>query len=154
MTLKLQDFLTLLVFFSIAAKCQSITIPLCRGLRSNFTQFPNVLGHKNQSQANVGLMKFAPLLKAGCSPVLPHFLCSVYAPPCRQSEPVVPPCRESCGLARRDCRSVIKETSFDWPGELTCKNFPRIGKQPCSSGPINEPPSRPPSQRGNHVNVL
>lgn len=51
-------------------------------MKYDFTQFPNLLQHTYQVDAEMELAQFRPLIQVQCSLDLEAFLCAVYMPPC------------------------------------------------------------------------
>lgn len=64
------------------ARCEEITIPMCRGIGYNLTSFPNEMNHETQEEAGLEVHQFWPLVEIKCSPDLKFFLCSIYTPLC------------------------------------------------------------------------
>ncbi|XP_041799352.1 uncharacterized protein LOC121611050 isoform X1 [Chelmon rostratus] len=104
------------------AACEAITVPQCKGLSYTETVLPNVVGHKLQSDAELTLSTFSPLLQHRCSPHLKSFLCSVYIPECVSGK-ARPPCRTLCEHVRSSCVSVLTSFGFQWPESLRCEAF-------------------------------
>ncbi|XP_041842719.1 atrial natriuretic peptide-converting enzyme-like [Melanotaenia boesemani] len=104
------------------AICQPITVPLCKDLPHTETILPNILGHKTQEEAGLGIHQFLPLVNAECSPYLKPFLCSVYVPKCVSERPQ-PPCRTLCEQARSGCASLMSSFGFQWPDSFRCEAF-------------------------------
>ncbi|XP_070821650.1 uncharacterized protein [Chaetodon trifascialis] len=104
------------------ATCQTITVPLCKGLPYTETVLPNAAGHTTQSDAALTLTTFVPLLQVECSPHLKSFLCSVYTPKCVSGRPR-PPCRTLCEHVRSSCEPVLSRFGFPWPEALRCEAF-------------------------------
>lgn len=44
-------------------KCETITIPLCKGIGYNSTAFPNSYGHEKQEEAGLEVHQFYPLVE-------------------------------------------------------------------------------------------
>lgn len=44
-------------------RCQEITIPMCRGIAYNYTQFPNALDHDTQEEAGLEVQKHPFFIK-------------------------------------------------------------------------------------------
>ena len=59
---------------------------------------PNSLGRVDQEKINQELMQYDKLIGVKCYPLLPLFLCSIYAPKCIPSTGgfLIPPCRSLC----------------------------------------------------------
>ncbi|XP_044062938.1 uncharacterized protein LOC122881180 [Siniperca chuatsi] len=104
------------------ATCQTISVPLCKGLPYTETVLPNILGHKTQDDAGLEVNQFAALVKVECSPHLKPFLCSAYTPECVSGKPR-PPCRTLCEQARSGCESLMNKFGFQWPEALRCEAF-------------------------------
>ncbi|XP_072769154.1 uncharacterized protein [Nerophis lumbriciformis] len=102
--------------------CQSITVPMCKGLAYNQTIMPNVLGHNTQEDAGLHLNSFYVLANVECSPHLKPFLCSVFTPECVAGK-AKPPCRTQCEQVRSSCEQVLKQFGFSWPLALECTVF-------------------------------
>lgn len=117
-----------------SAKCEPIRVDLCRGLGYNVTGMTNDL----QSEAEITLQTFTPLIQFGCSAQLHFFLCSVYVPMCTEkvSNPIGP-CRSLCESVRMRCFPVLQEFGFPWPAALNCSNFPKENNHEsmCMEGP-------------------
>lgn len=106
-------------------KCEKITIPLCQSVGYNLTYMPNKFGQKTQADAGLVVHQFWPLVLIGCSPLLKHFVCSLYAPMC---DPVylkeIVPCRSLCENVRDSCSAIMEKHGFPWPKHLQCSQFP------------------------------
>jgi len=48
-----------------AARCEPITIPLCKDIQYNETIMPNLLNHQRQEDAGIEVHAFFPLVKVG-----------------------------------------------------------------------------------------
>lgn len=98
---------------------------LCKDMPYNLTLFPNMLHHRNIGEAIKEMDPFSPLIKVRCSEYLQTFLCSVYAPVCREAvSDIMYPCRSICEKARQGCSALMKKFNFFWPDDLDCMNFP------------------------------
>eukprot|EP00111_Clytia_hemisphaerica_P021634 TCONS_00063634-protein len=108
-----------------AKKCEKITIPLCKDVGYNETYMPNNFGQSSQFEAGLIIHQFWPLVLINCSPLLKHFVCSLYAPMC---DPIyfkeIVPCRSFCEDVRDSCTAIMKNNGFDWPSHLKCEQFP------------------------------
>ena len=102
-----------------------VQITMCTSIYPN-ASFPNFRDHATQEDANKELIQFLPLIEGGCSNAIVHFLCSIYAPFCqaRNSEIVLPPCRELCEYVYNGCERPLRDFGLPWPPHLTCTNFP------------------------------
>ncbi|CAL4186659.1 unnamed protein product, partial [Meganyctiphanes norvegica] len=107
----------------LSPKCEAIEIPMCQSMPYNTTVMPNILGHNNQNEAGLAINMFYPLVKAGCSPDLKHFLCSVYIPNCGKGSNPAPPSRNMCMSARSGCEELMNRFEFYWPEYLECNLF-------------------------------
>jgi hypothetical protein len=50
-----------------SSKCERITIPMCQDMPYNLTRMPNLMGHKDQSEAAIQVHEFIPLVEIRCS---------------------------------------------------------------------------------------
>ena len=104
--------------------CEDIRIEICHDVGYNVTSMPNFVGHELQSDAELQLQSFIPLISYGCSSQLKFFLCSVYVPMCTEKVPVmIGPCRPLCESVRSRCAPVLSELGFQWPSALNCSKF-------------------------------
>ncbi|CAH1255482.1 FZD8 [Branchiostoma lanceolatum] len=64
-------------------------------------------------------------LRAARTPLVKEFLCTLYAPPCREDAPdAVPPCREMCESSYSGCAVLMTQYGFKWPDVMNCSRFP------------------------------
>uniref|UniRef100_A0A1I7XP12 Frizzled-4 n=1 Tax=Heterorhabditis bacteriophora TaxID=37862 RepID=A0A1I7XP12_HETBA len=124
---------------SSGRKCTPISIPMCMDLPYNSTVYPNLLNHQTQSDAQMAIGQFSPLVKVKCSEDIKLFLCTVYAPVCTQLEQPIQPCRDLCLSAKNGCESLMIKFGFRWPEQLDCSHFPVdgicVGENKTSSTP-------------------
>ncbi|XP_008308022.1 frizzled-4 [Cynoglossus semilaevis] len=127
--------------------CDPIRISMCQGLGYNVTKMPNLVGNVLQSDAELQLTTFTPLIQYGCSSQLKFFLCSVYVPMCTDKVPIpIGPCGSMCLSVKRKCLPVLQEFGFVWPEVLNCSLFPPQNdhNHMCMEGPVDEdPPYQP-----------
>ncbi|KAJ3590898.1 hypothetical protein NHX12_008846 [Muraenolepis orangiensis] len=129
--------------------CDPIRIAMCQGLGYNVTKMPNLVGNVLQSDAELQLTTFTPLIQYGCSSQLKFFLCSVYVPMCTDKVPIpIGPCGSMCLSVKRKCLPVLNEFGFIWPEVLNCSLFPPQNdhNHMCMEGPGDEEvhhPARP-----------
>lgn len=98
---------------------------LCKDMPYNSTLFPNSLDNRNIEEAIKEMNVFTPMIRVDCSEFLQTFLCSVYAPFCREEvNGIMYPCRSICEKAKEGCSELMKRFKFKWPKYLDCKNFP------------------------------
>lgn len=112
-------------------KCEPLTYGVCRQMKYNRTMFPNILGHRKQSEATVSVKLLNPLLKIGCSPDVLAFVCSVYFPMCTSINKRIPPCRSLCLDVKKKCLGIIQNFGYAWPAELNCNQFPVVRTEIC-----------------------
>ncbi|XP_071393582.1 frizzled-4 [Centroberyx affinis] len=128
--------------------CDPIRISMCQGLGYNVTKMPNLVGNVLQSDAELQLTTFTPLIQYGCSSQLKFFLCSVYVPMCTDKVPIpIGPCGSMCLSVKRKCLPVLNEFGFIWPEVLNCSLFPPQNdhNHMCMEGPGDEEaPFHPP----------
>lgn len=110
-------------------KCENITVNLCKDVGYSQTIVPNLIGNRNQKEADSDLQRFSHLISSKCSPFIKLFLCSVYVPVCTSLEHALPPCRSLCLLAKDGCEQFMKRFGFSWPEILRCDKFDNL--QPC-----------------------
>ena len=102
----------------------------------NSTQFPNLLFHANQEEAETGLNLFQELIKTDCSPLLKPFLCSMYVPKCSVPGNITKPCQSLCQSAKQGCETEILRLGIsvelfsceDLPQNDDCFDFSHPGK--------------------------
>uniref|UniRef100_A0A3P9L209 Frizzled-4 n=1 Tax=Oryzias latipes TaxID=8090 RepID=A0A3P9L209_ORYLA len=123
--------------------CDPIRISMCQGLGYNVTKMPNLVGNMLQSDAELQLTTFTPLIQCGCSSQLKFFLCSVYVPMCTDKVPIpIGPCGSMCLSVKRKCLPVLLEFGYTWPEALNCSRFPPQNdhNHMCMEGPGDEDP--------------
>ena len=104
--------------------CEPIRIEMCQGIGYNVTGVPNLVGHETQSDAELQLRTFLPLIQYGCSPDLRFFLCTVYTPMCTEKvAQLIGPCQSVCESVRSRCQPVLQRFGFSWPPALNCSRF-------------------------------
>ena len=118
-------FTTLSVFGSVCQHFPKEKFELCKDMPYNSTLFPNSLDNRNIEEAIKEMDVFTPMIKVACSELLQTFLCSVYAPFCREEvNGIMYPCRSICEKAKAGCSELMNRFKFNWPKSLDCKNFP------------------------------
>uniref|UniRef100_A0A3Q0SYS8 Frizzled-4 n=1 Tax=Amphilophus citrinellus TaxID=61819 RepID=A0A3Q0SYS8_AMPCI len=144
--------------------CDPIRISMCQGLGYNVTKMPNLVGNVLQSDAELQLTTFTPLIQYGCSSQLKFFLCSVYVPMCTDKVPIpIGPCGSMCQSVKRKCLPVLHEFGFIWPEVshiiikeithvLNCSLFPPQNdhNHMCMEGPGDEDPPYQPVRHPPH----
>lgn len=108
--------------FKIPGTCQTMSSPFCKDLSYTEAFLPNSLGHKTQTEANLALDHFMPLVQLGCSVHLKPFLCSVHLPKCEAGKGLTP-CRTLCEHARSGCEPLMNRFGLNWPENLKCEAF-------------------------------
>ncbi|XP_026562599.1 frizzled-4 [Pseudonaja textilis] len=122
-------------------RCDAIRISMCQNLGYNVTKMPNLVGSQFQTDAELQLTTFTPLIQYGCSSQLQFFLCSVYVPMCTEQINIpIGPCSGMCLSVKRRCEPVLKEFGFSWPENLNCSKFPPHNdhNHMCMEGPGDE----------------
>ncbi|NXQ43176.1 SFRP4 protein, partial [Catharus fuscescens] len=117
------------------APCETVRIPMCRSMPWNITRMPNHLHHSTQENAVLAIEQYEELVATGCSPVLPFFLCAMYAPICTLEflyDPIKP-CRSVCQRARDGCEPIMRRYNHSWPESLACDDLPVYDRGVCIS---------------------
>ncbi|NXY82274.1 SFRP4 protein, partial [Alcedo cyanopectus] len=117
------------------APCEAVRIPMCRSMPWNITRMPNHLHHSTQENAVLAIEQYEELVASGCSPVLPFFLCAMYAPICTLEflyDPIKP-CRSVCQRARDGCEPIMRRYNHSWPESLACDDLPVYDRGVCIS---------------------
>ncbi|XP_040406332.1 secreted frizzled-related protein 4 isoform X2 [Cygnus olor] len=117
------------------APCEAVRIPMCRPMPWNITRMPNHLHHSTQENAVLAIEQYEELVGTGCSPVLPFFLCAMYAPICTLEflyDPIKP-CRSVCQRARDGCEPIMRRYNHSWPDSLACDDLPVYDRGVCIS---------------------
>ncbi|XP_076063372.1 frizzled-5-like [Oratosquilla oratoria] len=112
------------------ARCEEITVPMCRGIGYNHTSMPNQFNHDSQDEAGLEVHQFWPLvvIRPMCSPDLLFFLCSVYVPICIEDyDKPLPACRSVCERAKTGCAPIMEQYGFPWPERFDCSKLPEYG---------------------------
>ncbi|XP_061924421.1 frizzled-5 [Entelurus aequoreus] len=110
--------------------CETITVPMCRGIGYNLTYMPNQFNHDTQEEVGLEVHQFWPLVRIRCSPDLLFFLCSMYTPICLPDyRKPLPPCRSVCERAKRGCSPLMSQYGFEWPERMSCERLPRLGDE-------------------------
>ena len=121
-----------------SSKCERITIPMCQDMPYNLTRMPNLMGHKDQSEAAIQVHEFIPLVEIGCSKNLKFFLCSLYAPMCTEQIDIpIPSCQSICEEVKSKCLPVLEQFNFKWPQMLNCSRLPVPKDGLCMEVPNN-----------------
>ncbi|NXI70727.1 SFRP4 protein, partial [Anseranas semipalmata] len=129
------------------APCEAVRIPMCRSMPWNITRMPNHLHHSTQENAVLAIEQYEELVGTGCSPVLPFFLCAMYAPICTLEflyDPITSPRRLRCPAA--PLFADVKWTDFtqgvlvpERPPQPECRNR---GQAPLNRFPFSSSEER------------
>ena len=106
----------------VQCECKSTdVIPLCSSVGYNQT-YQNFRG-LSIIETNIELSSYQSLIDTSCSDYLINLLCSVYAPPCNGTDPVIKlrPCRALCRKVKDDCWSNL-DIYDNWPELFDCEN--------------------------------
>lgn len=120
---------------TVPGKCEVLTVPLCKNIPYNMTEFPNFFRHKTQAEASLEVQQFSPLVQINCSPDLAFFLCTLYTPICTSLDKPPLPCRELCVRVREGCLPLLLKFNFKWPEAMNCEQFSRRGDSICIDRP-------------------
>ncbi|XP_064596475.1 uncharacterized protein LOC135463085 [Liolophura sinensis] len=126
--------------------CQKIMVPMCKGqIGYEYTRLPNQFGHRTQGEVMETLEPFWPFMDMDCSPNFRLTACATYLPKCiERRRLVLPPCRQSCMKAKRQCRNAFSQYKKRWPSQFNCARFPRLAKN--RPGVCVPPSKRAPTQ--------
>ena len=114
-------------------QCINITsVSICSQLGYQSGSFPNWRDQTQPSEADQELNTYLPVIRTGCSKVIVHLLCAIYAPKCEQNLRHIrfPPCKEICLAAREGCEPVFQSINFQLPSALDCDRYPSREKTP------------------------
>ena len=106
----------------VQCECKSTDlIPLCSNIGYSQT-YQNFRG-LSIIETNIELSSYQSLIDTSCSDYLINLLCSVYAPPCNSTDPVIKlrPCRALCRKVKDDCWSNL-DIYDNWPKLFDCEN--------------------------------
>lgn len=99
---------------------------VCKNIGYEFSRLPNYFNQEYESDAELELSQFTPMVKSNCSSLLRIFLCSLYFPPCiHDTKRITPPCKSVCEKVKSDCGAWIRRSGLKWPFKFECNNFPR-----------------------------
>lgn len=93
-----------------SARCEPISLELCRNLPYNTTSSPNFLGHLSQRESSVSweASLFPALVQTGCYQYLMFYACTLLVPKCDPATALrVPPCRSVPPSQVRSERTVL-----------------------------------------------
>ncbi|XP_023942813.2 frizzled-9 [Bicyclus anynana] len=128
-------------------KCERITLSQCQDLGYNWTAMPNLIGHRDQKEAEEAMTAFTSILASECSVHARFLLCSAFAPLCsEQVSGSVSACRALCDKVVRDCKNQI--AALPDGIKLDCSAFPlrpdwRLCMRPPNASEEPEPPPVP-----------
>ncbi|KAK3092053.1 hypothetical protein FSP39_024778 [Pinctada imbricata] len=107
-----------------SSNCEPISVSLCQDMPYNLTRMPNRFNHTVQSDAELSLVSFSPLIQYGCSPYIKLFLCSTFLPVCGSSNASVLPCKSLCLLVKQGCEKILNRFGLPWSSAFDCARFP------------------------------
>ncbi|XP_026495849.1 frizzled-10-like [Vanessa tameamea] len=129
-------------------KCERIKLSQCQDLGYNWTAMPNLMGHRDQKEAEEAMTAFTGILASECSVHARFLLCSAFAPLCsEQVSGSVSACRALCEKVVEDCKEQIKLLPPSI--KLDCSAFPlrpdrRLCMRPPNASELeSEPPPLP-----------
>ena len=110
-------------FEKLMEETESLQLSLCRGLGYNKTSKINFM-KENQRKAvdNVVFKALLRLDRAGCSPLVRNFACSIFAPSPVGVYGVLPPCKSFCFAVTKACGRQLRFASFltSFSGKYLC----------------------------------
>ena len=124
-TARLQNDTAILPVTNMEKHCEVLTIDLCSNVGYTMTSIPNFKEHPSQSEAEMELKSFLPLIESNCSNSILQFLCGFYAPLCaiisqRNELIVLKPCRSLCRSVRAECEAILETFGHSWPVFFNC----------------------------------
>ncbi|CAH2043192.1 unnamed protein product, partial [Iphiclides podalirius] len=128
-------------------KCERIKLSQCQDLGYNWTAMPNLMGHRDQKEAEEAMQKFAGVISSECSMHARFLLCSAFAPLCsEQVSGSVSACRALCESVSADCEKELAQLA---PTVLDCGAFPlravrRLCMRPPNASELVPEPQPPP----------
>lgn len=124
-------------------KCERISLSQCQDLGYNWTAMPNLMGHRDQKEAEEAMAAFTGILSSECSMYARFLLCSAFAPLCSvQVSGSVSACRGLCEKVVEDCKEQIKLLPSTI--KLDCSVFPlrpnRLCMRPSNASELEPEP--------------
>ncbi|XP_068617738.1 frizzled-10-like [Battus philenor] len=129
-------------------KCERIKLSQCQDLGYNWTAMPNLMGHRDQKEAQEVMEKYSSIITSECSVHARFLLCSAFAPLCsEQVSGSVSACRALCETVSEDCKDQLKVLAPDVA--LDCSAFPlravrRLCMRPPNASELEAEPQPPP----------
>lgn len=108
-------------------KCSPLDITYCNKLSYNITTYPNLLGHKSNTDVVEDFIAFRELVDAECYRLAYEFVCQVLQPSCKNNEyegEMILPCRSFCRDFMAGCGSRLLPK---FKHLLDCSLFPEFG---------------------------
>lgn len=103
-----------------AENCYPLNIEMCRNHGYSLT----TLSSAEQSEEELKIKQFIPVIATTCSKDLEKFLCNSYAPACdATTHQKIPACHATCLSVKAECDSLIRNFGFTWPDNLKCDEF-------------------------------
>ncbi|XP_042221756.1 uncharacterized protein LOC121866215 [Homarus americanus] len=113
--------------------CQDVGVWACSGVEWTHAIFPNLLGQGPREAEPVASKFWHQLHTIACSHEFRFVVCGVLAPPCAPglTKPL-PPCREVCDSAMKQCLPIMEKYYLFWPEDtFTCQELPYSHQEPC-----------------------
>lgn len=105
--------------------CQQVSIEYCKNIGFNFTTFPNFANSFNVMDARMDMnMKYASMIKSGCSEYAAKLICAIYTPVCDERYvKIIGPCMPLCTQVQRRCQHVLEAMGGKWAGAVMCTQY-------------------------------
>ena len=132
--------------------CEVLSYSPCLDLvgpSTNYTHFPNLLGHATQEEASAVLDQTVNITEVLLEPDCNYFVCLLFFPVCSPGKfTQINPCRSFCTCVYDNCLQTLNSVNnWTWFDSLNCNQLPDSGSEICISpnDPCATPPSSTPS---------
>lgn len=117
-------------------KCSKLSFSYCSKLAYNVTTYPNLLGHRSNTDVEEDVIAFRELVDAECYNHAYEFVCQILQPSCkrgREEDEMMLPCRSFCRDFMAGCGNRLLPKFKEL---LDCGRFPEFsGDGSCLTKP-------------------